>query len=150
MRSPTSCGPRFIRNRSGRFECRLATVEVTPSPSIFLRGMAGSRLGVWVAHGEGRLHLPDGTGSVDPSLVPLRFADPDGKPTERYPFNPNGSPGGVTALTSPDGRHLAMMPHPERMANQLWQWPWLPRGWRDLPASPWLRMFQNAYDWCGQ
>ena len=137
---------RFIRNRSGRFECRLATVEVAPSPSIFLRGMAGSRLGVWVAHGEGRLHLPDG--AIDPSLVPLRFADPDGKPTEIYPFNPNGSPGGGTALTSPDGRHLAMMPHPERMANQLWQWPWLPPDWRDLPASPWLRMFQNAYDWC--
>lgn len=143
---PDERRPRFIRNRSGRFECRLVTVEVTPSPSIFLRGMAGSRLGVWVAHGEGRLHLPGGT--VDPSLVPLRFADPDGKPTERYPFNPNGSPGGGTALTSPDGRHLAMMPHPERMANQLWQWPWLPAGWRDLPASPWLAMFQNAYDWC--
>jgi phosphoribosylformylglycinamidine synthase len=138
--------PRFIRNRSGRFECRLATVEITPSPSIFLRGMAGSRLGVWVAHGEGRLHLP---GPVDPSLVPLRYADPDGKATELYPFNPNGSPGGATALTSPDGRHLAMMPHPERMTNQLWQWPWLPPGWRDLPASPWLTMFQNAYDWCG-
>jgi phosphoribosylformylglycinamidine synthase len=143
---PDERRPRFIRNRSGRFECRLATVEVAPSPSIFLRGMAGSRLGVWVAHGEGRLHLPDG--AVDPALVPLRFADPDGKPTDRYPFNPNGSPGGATALTSPDGRHLAMMPHPERMANQLWQWPWLPPGWRDLPASPWLRLFGNAYDWC--
>ncbi len=142
--------PRFIRNRSGRFECRLATVEITPSPSIFLRGMAGSRLGVWVAHGEGRLHLPGGAGSVDPSLMPLRFADPDGKPTETYPFNPNGSPGGVTALTSADGRHLAMMPHPERMANQLWQWPWLPPGWQGLAASPWLRMFQNAYEWCLQ
>ena len=140
--------PRFIRNRSGRFECRLVTVEIAPSPSIFLRGMAGSRLGVWVAHGEGRLHLPGGTNGVDPSLLPLRFADPEGKPTEIYPFNPNGSPGGATALTSPDGRHLAMMPHPERLANQLWQWPWLPPDWRDLPASPWLRMFQNAYDWC--
>jgi phosphoribosylformylglycinamidine synthase len=138
--------PRFIRNRSGRFECRLATVEVMPSPSIFLRGMTGSRLGVWIAHGEGRLHLP--AGAVDPSLVPLRFTDPDGQPTERYPFNPNGSPGGATALTSPDGRHLAMMPHPERMANQLWQWPWLPPAWRDLPASPWLAMFSNARDWC--
>lgn len=140
--------PRFIRNRSGRFECRLATVEITPSPSIFLRGMAGSRLGVWVAHGEGRLHLPGGTGSVDPALMPLRFADPDGKPTETYPFNPNGSPGGITALTSADGRHLAMMPHPERLANQLWQWPWLPRDWHGLAASPWLRIFQNAYEWC--
>ncbi|HET7015958.1 MAG TPA: phosphoribosylformylglycinamidine synthase [Streptosporangiaceae bacterium] len=143
---PDERRPRFIRNRSGRFECRLATVEVAPSPSIFLRGMAGSRLGVWVAHGEGRLHLPDG--AIDPALVPLRYADPEGKPTEIYPFNPNGSPGGATALTSPDGRHLAMMPHPERMANQLWQWPWLPPDWRDLPASPWLRMFQNVYDWC--
>jgi phosphoribosylformylglycinamidine synthase len=140
--------PRFVRNRSGRFECRFVTVEITPSPSIFLRDMAGSRLGVWVAHGEGRLHLPAGPGSVDPSLMPLRFADPDGKPTQIYPFNPNGSPGGVTAMTSADGRHLAMMPHPERLANQLWQWPWLPREWHGLAASPWLRMFQNAYEWC--
>jgi phosphoribosylformylglycinamidine synthase len=140
--------PRFIRNRSGRFECRFVTVEITPSPSIFLRGMAGSRLGVWVAHGEGRLYLPGGAGSVDPSLMPIRFADPEGKPTEIYPFNPNGSPGGVTAMTSADGRHLAMMPHPERLANQLWQWPWLPAQWHDLPGSPWLRMFRNAYEWC--
>jgi phosphoribosylformylglycinamidine synthase len=140
--------PRFIRNRSGRFECRFVSVEITPSPSIFLRGMAGSRLGVWVAHGEGRLYLPGGAGSVDLSLMPIRFADPEGKPTEIYPFNPNGSPGGLTAMTSADGRHLAMMPHPERLANQLWQWPWLPPEWHDLPASPWLRMFQNAYEWC--
>jgi phosphoribosylformylglycinamidine synthase len=145
---PDDLRPRFIRNRSGRFECRFVTVEITPSPSIFLRDMAGSRLGVWVAHGEGRLHLPGGEGSVDPSLMPIRFADPDGKPTEIYPFNPNGSPGGVTAMTSADGRHLAMMPHPERLANQLWQWPWLPREWHELAASPWLKMFQNAYEWC--
>lgn len=140
--------PRFIRNRSGRFECRFVTVEITPSPSVFLQGMAGSRLGVWVAHGEGRLHLPGGAGSVDPSLTPMRFVDPEANPTETYPFNPNGSPGGVTALTSADGRHLALMPHPERLANQLWQWPWLPREWHELKASPWLRLFQNAYSWC--
>jgi phosphoribosylformylglycinamidine synthase len=145
---PDELRPRFIRNRSGRFECRFVTVEITPSPSIFLRGMTGSRLGVWIAHSEGRLHLPAGAGSVDPSLMPLRFADPHGQPTEIYPFNPNGSPGGVTAMTSADGRHLAMMPHPERLANQLWQWPWLPREWHRLTASPWLRIFQNAYDWC--
>ncbi len=145
---PDELRPRFIRNRSGRFECRFVTVEITPSPSILLRGMAGSRLGVWVAHGEGRLHLPGGAGSVDPSLMPIRFTDPGGKPTEIYPFNPNGSRGGVTALTSADGRHLAMMPHPERLASQLWQWPWLPPEWRELAASPWLTMFQNAYNWC--
>jgi phosphoribosylformylglycinamidine synthase len=143
--------PRFIRNRSGRFESRFSTVEILPSPAILLEGMAGSRLGVWVAHGEGQLHVPEPTlmeSVVSQGLAPLRFVDADNQPTTRYPFNPNGSPGGITALCSPDGRHLAMMPHPERLANQLWQWPWMPPSWAGLEVSPWLRMFQNARDWC--
>jgi len=143
--------PRFVQNASGRFESRLATVEIGPSPAIMLAGMEGSRLGVWVAHGEGRLHVPTPEVLRDiraGNLAPLRFVEPDGGPTTAYPFNPNGSPEGITALCSPDGRHLAMMPHPERMANALWQWPWLPTEWQGFEASPWLRMFQNARAWC--
>ncbi|MFH1207009.1 MAG: phosphoribosylformylglycinamidine synthase [Patescibacteria group bacterium] len=142
--------PRFIRNVSGRFESRFSTVTIMSSPAIMLKGMAGSTLGIWVAHGEGRLHVPS-----DPylrnliGLIPICFTDPDGGMNERYPFNPNGSPGGVTALCSPDGRHLAMMPHPER-AFLNWQWPWQPEDWKNLQASPWLRLFQNAYTWCMQ
>jgi phosphoribosylformylglycinamidine synthase len=111
--------------------------------------MEDSVLGVWVAHGEGRFFAPDGAVLDEinaKGLAPVRYVDDAGVPTEAYPFNPNGSPDGITALCSPDGRHLAMMPHPER-AFQLWQWPWLPAGWEQLPASPWLRMFQNAREW---
>lgn len=142
--------PRFIRNVSGRFESRWVQVEVQPSPSVLLKGMEGSRLGVWVAHGEGRLAYPDR--SIEDEvrerkLSPLRFLDRLGNQTEIYPYNPNGSPEGITALCSPDGRHLAMMPHPER-CFRLWQWPWMPPAWKSLKASPWLRMFQNARSWC--
>ncbi len=143
--------PRFVRNASGRFESRLVTVEILPSPALLLEGMAGSRLGIWVAHGEGRLHVPEPSmldAIVEQGLAPLRFVDPDHAPSERYPFNPNGSPRGITALCSPDGRHLALMPHPERLSTQLWQWPWRPPEWAHHTASPWLRMFQNAQAWC--
>jgi phosphoribosylformylglycinamidine synthase len=143
--------PRFIRNASGRFESRFATVRVEESPAIMFRGMAGSVLGVWTAHGEGRAYFPDAAvfERVErDGLVTVRFADDDGRPTEEYPFNPNGSPRGITGLCSPDGRHLALMPHPERTAFP-WQWGWMPERWkRDYDASPWLRMFQNAREWC--
>ena len=148
---PDSEKPRFIHNKSGRFESRLSTVEILPSPAIMLQGMAGSRLGVWVAHGEGRLHVPEPKlmeSILEQGLAPLRFVDADNQPTIQYPFNPNGSPEGITALCTPDGRHLAMMPHPERLSNQRWQWPWMPKSWTNLEASPWLRMFQNAHAWC--
>jgi len=143
--------PRFIRNASGRFESRFATVRILESPAIMLRGMAGSTIGVWVAHGEGRSFFPD-HGVLDrveeEGLAPIRFVDDENQVTEVYPFNPNGSPHGITALCSPDGRHLALMPHPER-TFQLWQWGWMPQGWRrDLHASPWLKIFQNAREWC--
>ena len=145
--------PRFISNTSGKFECRFVTVEIGDSPAIMLKGMEGSRLGVWVAHGEGRLHVPEPAVMRDikaQNLAPIRFVEPDGGPTTTYPFNPNGSPEGITSLCSPDGRHLAMMPHPERAANALWQWPWLPEDWQKYEASPWLRMFQNARAWCDE
>ncbi len=142
--------PRFVHNTSGRFESRWAQVGILPSPSILLAGMEGTEFGVWVAHGEGRLVYPDQSVADEVAkrqLSPLAYLDPYGKQTETYPYNPNGSPLGVTALCSPDGRHLAMMPHPER-CFRLWQLAWMPASGSDLEASPWLRMFQNATTWC--
>jgi len=143
--------PRFVHNHSGRFESRFVQVKILPSPAVLLRGMEGSTLGVWVAHGEGRLIFPDSCVNdmvCENDLAPLAYTDPSGSPTEVYPYNPNGSLDGFTALCSKDGRHLAMMPHPER-CFQKWQWPWMLEEWKDtLAASPWLRMFQNARLWC--
>ena len=143
--------PRFIQNQSGRFESRFSTVRILSSPSIMLRGMEESILGVWVAHGEGRVYVPDQGMQKDvleKDLAPIRFVDDSGDITETYPFNPNGSPSGITALCSPDGRHLAMMPHPERTFLK-WQWAYMPEDWKKtLDASPWLKMFQNARQWC--
>jgi len=143
--------PRFVRNASGRFESRFPTVRIQESPAILFRGMAGSVLGVWVAHGEGRAFFPD-TDVLErverEHLAPLRFADDAGTPTEAYPFNPNGSARGIAGMCSPDGRHLAIMPHPERTAFP-WEWGWMPERWqREYEVSPWLRLFQNARDWC--
>ncbi|TAN41823.1 MAG: phosphoribosylformylglycinamidine synthase [Nitrospirae bacterium] len=148
---PDAMQPRFIHNVSGRFESRFLSLKITESPSLMFRGMEGSVLGVWVAHGEGLAYFPDAEirGRVlAEGLAPARYADDAGDPTEQYPFNPNGSPDGIASLCSPDGRHLAIMPHPER-AFLKWQWGWMPEEWRrDLKASPWLRMFQNAREWC--
>ncbi|MDH3497075.1 MAG: phosphoribosylformylglycinamidine synthase, partial [Gemmatimonadota bacterium] len=149
---PDDRQPRFVRNASGRFESRFATVRIEESPALMFRGMAGATLGIWVAHGEGRAQFPDAAmlERVERErLAPLRFVDDDGRITEAYPFNPNGSPRGITGLCSPDGRHLAVMPHPERTVLP-WQWGWMPEAWRHrFAASPWLRMFQNAREWCG-
>jgi len=144
--------PRFIHNLSGRFESRFSTVMILKSPSIMLRGMDSSVLGIWVAHGEGLAYFPDKKifNEAEYGLAPIRYVDDDGTITEAYPFNPNGSPAGIAGLCSPDGRHLAMMPHPERTVL-TWQWGWLPEDLKkSLPASPWLRMFQNARVWCEQ
>ena len=149
---PETKQPRFISNPSERFESRWVTVKILKSPSIMLKGMEDSILGIWVAHREGYMHCPDKkilSDISDSNLAPIAFVDDKGLPTERYPFNPNSSPSGFTALCSPDGRHLAMMPHPER-AFLLWQWPWMPYEWRsELKVSPWLQMVQNAREWCG-
>jgi phosphoribosylformylglycinamidine synthase len=143
--------PRFIHNASGRYESRFTAVRINDSPSIMFKGMAGSVLGVWVAHGEGRAHFPDPAvrAAVESGrMVPLTYVDDDGAATEVYPFNPNGSPGGIAGLCTADGRHMAIMPHPER-GHKLWQWPWMPQAWADqVRESPWQRMFHNAYDWC--
>lgn len=144
--------PRFVHNESGQFECRFSSVTINDSPAIMLKGMEGSTLGVWAAHGEGRAYFPD-DGVLDrvlhSHLAPVRYCDDDGNPTEVYPFNVNGSPLGVAAICSPDGRHLAMMPHPER-CFLMWQYPWYPKNWNvdKKGPSPWLKMFQNAREWC--
>jgi len=142
--------PRFIRNRSGRFESRWSTVKVSSSPAIMLAGMEDLIFGIHVDHGEGRLIFPDPEireQIIEQKLTSLYFVDDNGMPTETYPFNPNGSPGGIAGLCSPDGRHLALMPHPER-AFLPWQLHWLPEDLKHLQVSPWLQMFRNAYDWC--
>ncbi len=145
----TELWPRFVRNRVEQFEARLSLVEVLPSPSLFLRGMEGSRLPVAVAHGEGRAEFRD-TGGADAALaaglVALRFVDHHGKPAESYPANPNGSPGGITGLTSRDGRFTILMPHPERLFRTV-QHSWHPDGWGE--DGPWLRLFRNARRWLG-
>jgi len=155
-----SVQPRFIRNASDRFECRYSAVRILESPSVLLRGMEGATIGVWLAHGEGRAFFPDAEilDRVEARrLAPIRFVDDAGDVTERYPFNPNGSAHGIAALCSPDGRHLAIMPHPER-GFLSWQCGWNPPEWREQIReaadrgqpfpSPWLRMFQNAREWC--
>eukprot|EP00850_Spirogloea_muscicola_P008078 SM000042S15345 [mRNA] locus=s42:439990:449765:- [translate_table: standard] len=144
--------PRFVHNESGRFECRFASVTIKDSPSLMLKGMAGTTVGIWNAHGEGRAFFPSSQVHeriLESGLAPVRYCDDGGEPTEQYPFCPNGSPGGIAALCSPDGRHLAMMPHPER-CFLMWQFPWYPASWAHLDLagpSPWLRMFQNAREW---
>ena len=143
--------PRFIHNASGRFESRFSTLQIQDSPSIMLKNMAGSSLGVWVAHGEGQAFFPNSDilkRVQTENLIPVSYVDDNNAPTQAYPFNPNGSPNGIAGLCSPNGRHLAMMPHPER-AFLKWQWGWMPAQWKqDLQASPWLQMFQNARQWC--
>ncbi len=135
--------PRFTRNRSEQFEARLSLVEVLESPSIFFQGMAGSRIPIAVSHGEG---FADFSQRGDPARVhrALRFVDNLGRPTQVYPHNPNGSPDGLTSVTTPDGRFTVLMPHPERVfRNILMSWT---SGDRSAP-SPWMRLFHNARAW---
>uniref|UniRef100_A0A673G568 Phosphoribosylformylglycinamidine synthase n=1 Tax=Sinocyclocheilus rhinocerous TaxID=307959 RepID=A0A673G568_9TELE len=141
----------LTHNKSGRFESRFVSVGILPSPAIMLKGMEGSALGIWVAHGEGlmQFRFPEAQKKlIGASLAPLRYVDDSGTPTEIYPMNPNGSAQGVAGICSADGRHLAMMPHPER-AVLGWQWAWAPQHLRgSLEASPWLSMLRNAAVWC--
>jgi phosphoribosylformylglycinamidine synthase len=132
--------PRFVKNVSEQFEGRLITIEIVPSPSIFFAGMAGSRIPIVTAHGEGRAQFdsPDDEGRV---IVAARSVDNRGQATEVYPLNPNGSAGGLTAVTTADGRFTAIMPHPERVFRTL-QCSWHPDGWGE--DSPWMRLFRNA------
>lgn len=141
--------PHFVRNRVEQFEARLSRVEVLPSPSLFLHGMEGSRLPIAVAHGEGRAEFRADSGpdeALAAGMVALRFVDNLGRPAETYPANPNGSPGGITGLTSRDGRFTILMPHPERVFRAV-QYSWRPDGWGE--DGPWLRLFRNARRWLG-
>jgi phosphoribosylformylglycinamidine synthase len=144
--------PRFVRNTSRKFESRWVSLAIEPSPAIMLRGMEGSLLGAHVAHGGGRLALADSLikRAMKEGLVPIRYADPAGNPTEEYPFNPNGSPQGIASLCSEDGRHLVMMPHTVDRAWQMRMWHFVPESMRGLTASPWLMMAHNARLWCEQ
>jgi phosphoribosylformylglycinamidine synthase len=135
--------PRFTTNQSERFEARLSMVEVLPSPSLFFQDMAGSRMPIAVAHGEGFANFKF-RGNAQHAIAAMRFVDNTGAVTESYPANPNGSPAGLTAVTTPDGRYTAMMPHPERVFRNV-QMSYTPE---DVSAySPWLRMWQNARRW---
>jgi len=132
--------PSFERNRSEQFEARLLQVEVLDSPSIFLSGMAGSRLPLVVAHGEGRAEFATPEQQAG-AIAALRYLGPDGRPAATYPHNPNGSPDGLTGFTTKDGRFSIMMPHPERLFRTA-QYSWHPEQWGE--DGPWLRMFRNA------
>ena len=137
--------PRFTTNQSERFESRLSMVEILESPSLFFAGMAGSRLPIAVAHGEGYANFKQ-RGHAAKAIGAMRFVDNHGLATVQYPFNPNGSEGGLTAVTTADGRFTAMMPHPERVFRNI-QMSWTSG---DLNAhSPWLRLWQNARKWVG-
>jgi phosphoribosylformylglycinamidine synthase len=137
--------PKFTRNRSEQFEARLSMVEILESPSIFFTGMAGSRLPIAVAHGEGYADFSQ-RGNAEAVQAAMRFVDNHGRPTEAYPLNPNGSPGGLTAVTTADGRFTALMPHPERVLRNV-QMSW--SGGDPARLSPWARMFANARRWVG-
>lgn len=145
----TEFWPHFVRNRSEQFEARVAMVQVQESQSIFLQGMAGSRMPIAIAHGEGHAEFESEEALLEADLsgtVALRFVDNLGKVTESYPANPNGSPRGITGLTSRDGRVTIMMPHPERVFRAV-QNSWRPDEWEE--DGGWMRMFRNARVWVG-
>jgi phosphoribosylformylglycinamidine synthase len=139
--------PHFVRNRSEQFEGRLVQLAVERSPSLFFKGMEGSVIPVPLAHGEGYAEFRDEAQlAAADALVSLRFVDHRGEATERYPYNPNGSPRGIAGLTTADGRFTILMPHPERAFRTV-QMSWHPREWAE--DSPWMRMFRNARVWVG-
>ena len=138
--------PHFVRNRSEQFEARLVMVRVEKSASLFFQGMEGSRMPIAVAHGEGYAEFASQARLAGADLVCLRFVDNRGAPTELYPLNPNGSPQGITGLTTADGRFTIVMPHPERVFRTV-QNSWHPDDWGE--DGPWMRMFRNARKWIG-
>jgi phosphoribosylformylglycinamidine synthase len=135
--------PVFVRNRSEQFEARFVMVEIPESPSVLMRGMAGSRMPIATAHGEGRAEFARAA-DIGQALVAMRFVDNRGRVTETYPCNPNGSPAGIAGLTTPDGRFTIVMPHPERVFRSV-QMSWAPEDAGE--DSPWMRMFRNARAW---
>ena len=144
----THSWPKFLRNRSDQFEARVSLVEIVPSPSVLLAGMAGSRLPIVTAHGEGRAEFASEgeLAACDAQLTAMRFVSNDGVAAQRYPANPNGSPRGIAGLANADGRITIMMPHPERVFRTV-QLSWHPAEWGE--CSPWQRLFDNARMWVG-
>jgi len=137
--------PHFVRNRSEQFEARFVMTEVVDSPSILLAGMAGSRMPIAVAHGEGRAEFRDADHLIQArAQMAVRYVENDGSIANHYPANPNGSPEGITGLTSSDGRVTIMMPHPERVVRAV-QNSWHPAEWEE--DGPWMRLFRNARVW---
>jgi len=138
--------PRFTRNQSEKYEARFSLVEVLESPSLFFKGMAGATIPVAVAHGEGFANFSR-QGNAQAALAALRFVDHKGQATEAYPFNPNGSPAGLTSVTTADGRFTVLMPHPERVTRNVMM-SWAPPSWGPNDSkgayTPWMRFFQNA------
>ncbi|PSJ17447.1 phosphoribosylformylglycinamidine synthase [Nitrosomonas supralitoralis] len=141
--------PRFTRNLSEQFEARFVMVEIQRGPSLFFDGMAGSRMPITVAHGEGKVEFCSGVSDDVASLVTMRFVDNHGQVTEQYPYNPSGSLQGITGLTTPDGRFNVLMPHPERVFR-VTQHSWYPDARSALVEDgPWMRLFRNARKWIG-
>ena len=142
---------KMSNNNSNMFESRFSTVKILKTNSIMLKNMENSILGVWIAHGEGKFNINE----TNKSNIPIKYSDDDGFETNKYPYCPNGSSYGAAALISDCGRHLAMMPHPERCFIN-WQNPWYPKEWNNIFSdnknkhwnAPWSAMFKNAYDWC--
>ncbi|XP_013110668.2 phosphoribosylformylglycinamidine synthase [Stomoxys calcitrans] len=141
----------LLHNKSERFECRWSTVRIADSKAMMLSKLKDAVLGCWVAHGEGRFSFRDKKildNLKKQKCISVHYVDDDGKPTEIYPMNPNGSTEGIAGLCSPDGRHLALMPHPER-CHAMYQWPYVSPGFSvKSQASPWQVMFNTAYEWC--
>lgn len=142
----------LLENKSERFECRWSTLKIESSPAVLLKNLDGATIGCWIAHHEGRFTFRSNEildEIVDKNCAPIRYVDDNGQATETYPMNPNGSVYGIAGLCSLDGRHLAMMPHPER-CTQMYQWPYVPPTFEciDAQRSPWQIMFDNAFNWC--
>jgi phosphoribosylformylglycinamidine synthase len=134
--------PRFLRNKSEQFEARFSLVEILESPSLFLQGMAGSRMPIATSHGEGRATFADDADRYSVShMIAARYVDNYGNVADSYPANPNGSRDGICALSNEDGRVTIIMPHPERVVRTI-QNSWHPDGWGEY--GPWMRMFRNA------
>ena len=140
-----SAWPKFTKNKSEQFEGRFAMVEVVESQSIFMQGMAGTQTPIAIAHGEGFADFSI-TGDLKAAQVAMRFVNNHGQVTEAYPYNPNGSPLGITAVTNDDGRFTVMMPHAERVFRTVLN-SWHPESWGE--DSPWMRMFRNSRKWIG-
>jgi phosphoribosylformylglycinamidine synthase len=139
----------LLHNKSGRFECRWSSLKIGTSNAMMLRKMQGSVLGCWVAHGEGRFSFKNQSVLKNikaSNSIAMHYVDDNNNATEKYPMNPNGSIEGIAAICSKDGRHLAMMPHPERCV-EMFQWPYISPDF-NAQTCPWQSMFNEAYNWC--